>query len=188
VQGGEQLLGHRVVVAGGGAGEQVVAEAERGEVFDDEPVVAVGELARRHPLGLGLHQDRRAVLVGAADHQDVVPRHPHVPAEDVGRHTETGHMADVARAVGVRPGDGGQDRAHAASLVSRFHGISHADGADRGSGSRTLTRTSSELFALSKRRSADRADDVRLGRAEPRRPQASVRVRRRLAARDPRCS
>ena len=59
------------------------------------------------------------MLVGAADHEDVVTRHPHVPAEDVGGHTETGHVADVARAVGVRPGDCGQDMGHGPNLVSR---------------------------------------------------------------------
>ena len=51
------------------------------------------------------------MLVGAGDHQHVVARHPHVPAEDVGGHAETGHVADVARAAGVRPGDGA-DRPH----------------------------------------------------------------------------
>ena len=53
------------------------------------------------------------MLVGAADHEDVVARHPHVPAEHVGGHAEPGDVADVARAVGVRPGDGGQDVGHA---------------------------------------------------------------------------
>ena len=79
------------------------------------------------------------MLVGARDHQHVVARHPHVAAEHVGGHAETGHVADVARAVGVRPGDGGQDFAHAGSLVVRakepstgFHrshdlGSTHAD-------------------------------------------------------------
>ncbi len=52
------------------------------------------------------------MLVGAGDHQHVMPGHPHVAAEDVGGHAETGHVADVARAVGVRPGDGGQHLAH----------------------------------------------------------------------------
>ena len=57
------------------------------------------------------------MLVGARDHQHVVAGHPHVPAEDVGGHTETGHVADVARAVGVRPGDGGQDMGHGAQPI-----------------------------------------------------------------------
>ena len=67
---------------------------------------------RGDALLVGGDQDRRAVLVGAGDHEHVVPGHPHVAAEDVGGHAETGHVADVARAVGVRPGDGGQDSAH----------------------------------------------------------------------------
>ena len=54
-------------------------------------------------------QDRRPVLVGARHHQHVVTGHPHVPAEDVGGDTETGDVTDVARAVGVRPRDRGQD-------------------------------------------------------------------------------
>ena len=66
----------------------------------------------RHAGLVGGDQDRRAVLVGAGDHQYVVSGHPHVAAEDVGGHAETGDVADVARAVGIRPGDGGQDFGH----------------------------------------------------------------------------
>ena len=122
VQGAEQLLDDGVVVAGRRPGEQVVAQAEPSQVLDDDAVVAVGQLAGRHALGVGLHLDRRAVLVGAADHQDVVARHPHVPAEHVGGHSEAGHVADVPRAVGVGPGDRGEDVAgHAASLRAPRH-------------------------------------------------------------------
>src|SRR5690606_13157180 len=46
------------------------------------------------------------------------PRHPHVPTEDVGGHAEPGHVAEVARAVGVRPGDCGEDLAHGPILVT----------------------------------------------------------------------
>ncbi len=115
----EHLLHDLVVVAGGGAREQVVRQTEPDEVADDDRVVGVGQLARRHPLLVGLDQDRRPVLVGARDHQHVVTGHPHVPAEDVGRHAETGDVADVARAVGVRPGDGGQDVGHAVKPSER---------------------------------------------------------------------
>ena len=129
VQGGEQLLHDRVVVARRRTGEQVVAEPEPGQVLDDHPVVAVGQLAGRHPLGVGLHLDRRAVLVGAADHQDVVARHPHVPAEHVGGHSEAGHVADVPRAVGVGPGDRGEDvTGHAASLRAQLNPDSRPPG------------------------------------------------------------
>ena len=75
-------------------------------------------------LLVGGDQDRRAVLVGAGDHQHVVAGHPHVPAEDVGGHAETGDVADVARAVGVRPGDGGQDMGHGSEPSEGRYGIS----------------------------------------------------------------
>ncbi len=113
----EELLHHLVVVAGRRPREQVVGQPEVDEVVHDHRVVLVGELARGHALLVGGDQDRGPVLVGAGDHQHVVPGHPHVPAEDVGGHAETGHVADVARAVGVRPGDGGQDMRHGESLL-----------------------------------------------------------------------
>ena len=104
----EEVLHHLVVVAGHRSGEQVVGEAEALQILDDHPVVLVGGLAGGQSLALGLHQDRRAVLVGAGDHQHVIPAHPHEPGEDVGRDPETGDMTDVPRTVGVRPGDCGQ--------------------------------------------------------------------------------
>ena len=58
------------------------------------------------------------MLVGAADHQHLVAGHPLVAAEDVGRDAEAGDVADVARAVGVGPGDRGQDvGGHRSTLV-----------------------------------------------------------------------
>ena len=113
VHGQEHLLHHVVVVAGGGPGEEVVGQAEVDQVVHDHRVVLVGEVLGGDARLVGGDQDRRAVLVGARHHEYVVPGHPHVAAEDVGGHTETGHVADVARAVGVRPGDGGQDSSHA---------------------------------------------------------------------------
>src|SRR5690606_3766394 len=113
----EELLGDLVVVAGRGAGEQVVGEAERGQVLGDDPVVPVDQLPGAHPFLVGLHLDGRAVLVGAAHHQHLVARHSLVATEDVGRNAESGDVSDVARPVGVRPRDGGQDvLRHATSL------------------------------------------------------------------------
>ena len=90
------------------------------QVLDDHPVVPVGQLARGDALLVGLHLDRRAVLVGAGDHEHVVAGHPHVPAEDVGGDAEAGDVADVARAVGVRPGDRRENVTHEqSSLVTR---------------------------------------------------------------------
>src|SRR5699024_9401866 len=108
VNGLEQLLRDGVVVGRAGAGEQVVGQVEIGQVLHDDPVVAIGQLARRDALGLGLHQDRCAVFVCSADHQHVVAGHAHVPAEDVRGDTESGDVPDVAGAVCVWPGDRGQ--------------------------------------------------------------------------------
>ena len=108
----EDLLGDRVVVQRGRPGEQVVGHAQAGQVVDDDPVVAVGQLPRRHALGVGLDLDRRAVLVGAAHHQHPVARHPLVPAEHVAGQREAGDVTDVPGAVRVGPGRGGQDGAH----------------------------------------------------------------------------
>ena len=124
VDGREHLLDDAVVVAGRRPGEEVVGQAEVDEVLHDHGVVLVREVLGAHPGDVGGDQDRRAVLVGAGDHEDVVAGHPHVPAEDVGGHAETGHVADVARTVGVRPGDGGQDMTHAGSLVRRRQPVS----------------------------------------------------------------
>ena len=125
VHGAEQLLHHGVVVAGGGPGEQVVGQPEALQVLHDHPVVPVGELARGDPLGVGLHQDRRAVLVRPRDHQHVVARHPLVAGEDVGGDAESGHVADVAGAVGVGPGHRGEDGgAHSDQVSARPRGAS----------------------------------------------------------------
>ncbi len=72
------------------------------------------------PSASACDRDRRAVLVGAADHEHLVARHPLVAAEDVGGHAEAGDVADVPRAVGVGPGDCGQDVpiCHVPRLVS----------------------------------------------------------------------
>ena len=112
-QAEEDLLGDRVVVARGGPGEQVVGHAQAGQVVDDDPVVPVGQRPGRYALGVGLHLDRRAVLVGAAHHQHPVSRHPLVPAEHVAGQREAGDVTDVTGAVRVRPGRSGQDGAHA---------------------------------------------------------------------------
>ncbi len=123
VHGAEHFLDHGVVVAGGGAGEQVVGQPETLQVLHDDAVVPVGEFARGDALGVRLHQDRGAVLVRPGHHQDVVPRHPLVAGEDVGGDAEPGHVADVAGAVGVGPGHRGEDgRAHSDQVSARLRG------------------------------------------------------------------
>src|SRR4029453_12400619 len=78
------------------------------------------ELTRADALPLGLHEDRRTVLVRARHHQHVVTGHPQVAAEHIGRYAEAGHMADVPGTVRVRPGHGSQDGSHAADCRSQM--------------------------------------------------------------------
>ena len=115
----EHLLDHGVVVAGGRAGEQVIGQTEAGEVLHDDAVALVRELLGADPRLVGRHQDRGAVLIGAAHHQDVMAGHPHVATEDVRGHAESGDVADVARAVCIWPGDGRQDLAHGLNPMGR---------------------------------------------------------------------
>ena len=110
--GGEHVLDDAVVVAGGRAGEEVVGQAERHEVFDDQSVILVGEFASAHARAVGGHQDRGSMLVGAGDHEDVVAGHSHVPGENVGGDTESRNVANMTGAVGVGPCDGGQNTTH----------------------------------------------------------------------------
>src|SRR5699024_10970655 len=100
----------------GGAGEQVVGQAQLGQVFHDHAVVPVGEDLRVDSFLLGLDQDGGAVFIGAGDHQHVVTRHSHVPAEHVGGDAETGDVANVPGAVGVGPGHRGENTGHATIL------------------------------------------------------------------------
>ena len=110
--GREHVLDDTVVVAGGRAGEEVVGQPEGHQILDDEPVVLVGQLASAHAGGVCCDQDRRAVLVGAGHHENVVPGHAHVPGEDIGGDTESRDVANMTGAVGVGPRDGGQNTTH----------------------------------------------------------------------------
>ncbi len=80
-----------------------------GQVFGDHPVIAVGQFARGHAFGVGLHLDRGAVFVGAADHQHVVASHPVVPGEHVAGQPESGDVPNMTRTIGIWPGRRGQD-------------------------------------------------------------------------------
>ena len=110
--GGEHVLDDAVVVAGGRAGEEVVGQAERHEIFDDEAVVLVCEFAGAHAGAVGCHQDGGTVFIGAGHHKNVVAGHSHVPGENVGGDTKSRNVANMTGAVGVGPCDGGQNTTH----------------------------------------------------------------------------
>ena len=109
VERAEDVAHDLVMVLGRRPCEQVVREPEPPQVVANDLVVAVGELTRRDSFLVRGHHDRRAVLVGAADHQHVVAPQPVVPGEDVRGDAEARHVADVSRAVRIRPCDRDQD-------------------------------------------------------------------------------
>ena len=101
----EQLL-HRVpVVLGVGVGEEIEAEAQGLEGFHKAPVVAGHDLLGRDAFLLGAQHDGRAVGVGAGDHAHLVAAQALVAGVDVGGQISAGHMAEMAVAAGVGPGD-----------------------------------------------------------------------------------
>ena len=75
----------------------------------DEAAVAVGGLTRRQTLLIGRDHDRRAVLVAAADHQDVVAPQAVIPGGDVRRNAEAGDMPQMPWATRVGPRDGDEN-------------------------------------------------------------------------------
>ena len=56
-------------------------------------MVSVNDVLRSDALGIGPHRDRRAVDVGAADHQHLVPHH----ALEPGRHQPAGSTNEVTK-------------------------------------------------------------------------------------------
>ena len=79
------------------------------QVLADEAAVAIDGLTRRQTLAIGRDHDRRAVLVGAADHQDVVAPQPVIPGGDVRRNAEAGDMPQMPWATRVGPRDGDEN-------------------------------------------------------------------------------
>lgn len=83
------------MVLRGGAGEQIVAQAEVAQIVRDHAVVAVRKFLRGDALLVGLHQNRRTMLVGAGHHEHIVTLHALVSCVDVGRHTEAGDVTNM---------------------------------------------------------------------------------------------
>ncbi len=109
VKGEEQLLRRAVMIGRRGSCEHVVGHAEPAKVLDDQGVVAVRELARRNALLVSLVRDRSAMLVGSTRHEHSRPAQALEAREDIGGHGEAGGVADMARAVRVRPRGRNQD-------------------------------------------------------------------------------
>ena len=110
----EQFLHHLLVVAGGSAREQVIAQAKIAQILGDHTVVTVGELLCADAFLVGFHQNRGAVLVGARHHQHVIALHALVARVHVGGHAEAGDVTDMTGAVSIRPSNIHQNMTHGA--------------------------------------------------------------------------
>ena len=99
----KQVLGDAVVVGGRRPRKDVVRHAQAHKVLDDQRVVPIDELAGRDALLVRFIRDGGSVLVGAACHQHARAAQPLETGEHVRGHGETDHVADMSRAVGVRP-------------------------------------------------------------------------------------
>ncbi len=71
-QGEKDVLRHPVMIFRVGVGEQVIAEAHRHEQVEETAMVALEQLLRREPLGVGCHGDGCAVAVRARHHQHAI--------------------------------------------------------------------------------------------------------------------
>ena len=100
----------------GGTGIYVEIDPEPHERVFDDAMVLVHDVLRGDPVGPRLDRDRHSVLVGAADEQDVLAPHPLISHEYVCWHIDSGQMADVHGAVGVR-----QRACHKSSLEILLH-------------------------------------------------------------------
>ncbi len=103
-----------LVVTGGGAGEQVVAQAEVAQILGDHAVVTVGQFLGSETFLLRLDENRGAVLVGAGHHEHIIALHALVARVDVGGHTKSRDVADMTGAVCIRPSNIHQNMTHKA--------------------------------------------------------------------------
>ncbi len=114
----EHLLHNPLMIDRGGAGKQIVGQAESHEVLDNNAVVLVRECLGGHALFLSRHQNRGAMLIGTGDHEDVLATHSHVAGENIGGDTKAGNVADVTGTVGIRPGNCGENMRHGYKTTS----------------------------------------------------------------------
>ena len=103
VQRREDVVHHSPVVVRPRAGVAVPGNAEFLPHLQVLGVVPRGQLLRRHPLLLGPDGDGRSVLIAAGHHYHLVALEPVVSGEDVRGQVRPRDLANVRRAVHVRP-------------------------------------------------------------------------------------
>ena len=71
------------MILGPGRGVQIEADTETAPTLHELLMEITRHLLRRAPFLLGAHRDRRAVLVGAGDHEHPVAGQPVITGEDI---------------------------------------------------------------------------------------------------------
>ncbi len=108
-QGQEYALGNREVVLRMCGGEEVVGNPCLKEELKKAVVILLVDLFDWHALLVGGKDDRGAVRVGAADHQDIIPLQAMIARNDIAGQVRAGDVADVDLSVGIGPGNGDED-------------------------------------------------------------------------------
>ena len=93
----EHFLRDSSVVWGSRCRVEVPLQTHLVPLTDELAVVAIDDVLRSDALGIGPHRDRRAVDVGAADHQHLVPHHALMSGKDISRQIGTGEVTKVPR-------------------------------------------------------------------------------------------
>ena len=98
----EEVRGILLMHLRAGTSVNVEIDTEARERVLDNLVILVHNILRRAALLTGLDRDRHTVLVAAAYIEHILSPHPEISDVDIRRHIDTGEMADVDRAVGIR--------------------------------------------------------------------------------------
>ena len=105
----EHLLRHLLVIAGVGAGEEVVGQPQLLEEVNEAGVEALVDLVRGGLFGIRADGDGRAVRVGPGDHQHLASAHALIARKDIRRQVRAGQIAHMDFGIGIRPGNSHKD-------------------------------------------------------------------------------
>ena len=98
----EEVRGILLMHLRAGTSVNVEIDTEARERVLDNLVILVHNILRRAALLTGLDRNRHTVFVAAAYIEHILSPHPEISDVDIRRHIDTGEMADVDRAVGIR--------------------------------------------------------------------------------------
>ena len=93
-----------MMILGISMGEEVIADANLPLRLQEALMIMLEDLKRRQAAFVGFDRDRRAVAVGAADHQHMIAPQAMITGEDIGRQVSASQMPDMQIAIGVGPG------------------------------------------------------------------------------------